>query len=62
MIYAIKYPSEKQLPLYIKGLVKNYYRNYNITSAACILQGRQKIWIVKLAGKTSYLAARIEDR
>ncbi|HEY5408866.1 MAG TPA: hypothetical protein VIJ92_17380 [Ginsengibacter sp.] len=60
LIYKINYVSEKQLPGYIKNLVINTYRNYTITSAAGILQDNRKIWIVKLANETNYIAARIE--
>ena len=61
MIYTINYPSEKQLPPYIKSLIKDYYSGYNITSSATIFQDGRKIWIVKLAGNTNYIEARIEN-
>ncbi|KAA9040847.1 hypothetical protein FW778_02055 [Ginsengibacter hankyongi] len=39
---------------------KDTYRNYTITSAVGIFQDSRKIWIVKLANETNYIAARIE--
>jgi hypothetical protein len=60
MIYTIEYVSGKQLPGYVRNLVVNTYRNYAITSAAGILQDNRKIWIVKLANETNYIAVRIE--
>ena len=61
VICMISYSSEKKLPVYIKSLVTNNYRNYAITSVANILQDNRKIWIIKLEGKSNYAAVRIEN-
>ena len=61
LIYTIDIFSEKKLPNSVKSVVMNNYKNYSITSVARILQDNRKIWIVKLAGKTDYKAAKIEE-
>ena len=60
IIYSISFCSEKQLPGKVKNLVLKKYHGYIITSAAKILQDNRKIWFVKLAGKSDYIAATVE--
>ena len=61
LIYTIIFSSEKQLPASLKNMVTNKYNDYKITSVANVFQDNRKIWIVKLAGKTDYKAAKIEE-
>lgn len=61
LIYSINYCSQKQLPVSIKKMVTYKYEGYKITSVAKILQDNRKIWVIKLAGKSNYIAARVED-
>ena len=61
LIYTINFCSEKQLPWYLAKMVNGHYKNYQITSAAEVLMDNRKIWVVKLAGTSNYVAVRIED-
>ena len=61
LIYSINYCFQKQLPAGIKKMITNKYEEYEITSVAKILQDNRKIWVVKLAGKSNYIAARVEE-
>jgi hypothetical protein len=61
LIYTINYSSEKLLPPGIKKLVNDKYKNYKITSVAKINEDNRQIWVVNLAGKSNYVATRIED-
>jgi hypothetical protein len=61
IIYTINYFSETQLPVSIKGIVTNKYRDYKITSVAKITEDNRQIWIVKLAGKTNFVATQVEN-
>ena len=61
LIYSVNYGSQKQLPASIKKMITDKYEGYEITSVAKVLQDNRKIWIVKLAGKSNYIAARVED-
>lgn len=61
LIYTINFFSDKQLPVNSKKMLNNKYDPYHITSAAQVLIDNRNIWIVKLAGKTNFIALRIED-
>jgi len=61
IIYSINFCFEKQVPDKIKTLVLKKYDGYIITSAAKLLQDDREIWVVKLAGKSDYIAATVED-
>lgn len=61
LIYTINFFSEKKLPANSKKMLSNKYDQYHITSAAQVLIDNRNIWIVKLAGKTNFIALRVED-
>lgn len=61
IIYMITYGSEKQLPVDIKKSIASKYENCTITSVIKVLEDNREIWVVKLAGKSNYVAARVED-
>lgn len=61
MIYSINYCSQKDLPVNIKKMINYQYKGYEITSVAKVLQDGRKIWVIKLAGKSNYITARVED-
>jgi hypothetical protein len=61
MICTIDFMPQTGLPLYEKNLIANTYPHYTITSVARVRMDNQKIWYVKLAGKTIYVAVSIED-
>jgi hypothetical protein len=61
LIYEINYVSEKQLPPSIKNAIIDNYTNYEITSAAGILQNNRQMWIVKLSTETNYVEVLVKD-
>ena len=60
IIYTIEFLSEKQLPPNVRRMVKKQYYDYAITSAAKVAEANREIWVIKMAGETNYVSARVE--
>lgn len=61
LIYSVNYGSQRQLPASIKKMITGKYEDYEITSVIKVLQDNRTIWVINLAGKSNYIAARVED-
>ncbi len=61
LIYTISYGTEKQMPSYLRKLVKNEYPDHDITMASEIKQDNRDIWVVQLQDANEVITVRLEN-